>query len=109
MGTDVETGGVAILWAPSEELPREIYTCTHMHTHTHQHNTPTQTHSHPREGLSDHLPPTADSIYAYPTGGHLLLPQYSSPQTLPRDRGSHVWGGLPRTWLILSFLQFWKS
>lgn len=48
MGTDVETGGVAILWAPREELPREIHACTHMHTHTHA---PTQ-HTN-----TDTLPP----------------------------------------------------
>ena len=79
MGTDVETWGVAILWAPCEKLPRETHACTHIHTHTHtharthQHNTPTQTQSHARKGLSHHLPSTGDSVYAYPTCGHLFL------------------------------------
>lgn len=99
MGTDVETWGFGMLWASSEELPRETHVCTQIHTHTPQHrHTPI---------LSDHLPSTADLVPAYWTGGHLFLPQYSSPQTLPQREGQPFWGGADsRSWLIVSFLQF---
>lgn len=102
MGTDVETWGFGMLWAPSEELPRETHVCTQTHTQIH---TPTQTYSYPTEGLSDHLPRTADSVSAYLTGGHLFLPQYSSPQTLPQREEQPFWGGV-QTWdLVHRFLS----